>query len=278
MKHRDPRNYIDKTAFPLIETLRLAESSSFLRAAPRPSASAGTELIYGTLFHVHKIGRGWIWGQTENPLTGTCYPGYVGWVKTAHFESLDEVSTHKVITVGAPVFRKADIKSNVVARLPLNASVKGVLDGKFLRTKDGFIHHLHIARIGETSRHEDWIAIAESLLGQPYIWAGVSGFGLDCSGLVQTALRAFGLDAPRDSDQQASMGEEVEIKDDLSGLKRGDLVFWKGHVGVMSSPSRLLHANAHHMMVASEPLMTAVKRIKENAGPVTAIRRLKNLL
>ncbi len=275
MQNRDPRNHIDKNALPIIETLSLAEASTFLRSAPRRSASAGTELIYGTLFHVHKIGRGWIWGQSECQLPGKSFPGYVGWAKASHFQSLTDIGTHKVVSTAAPVFDQANIKSPIVNRLPMNSVLSGRTGETFLETDIGYIHLRHIAKLNHGTDHQDWIAIAESLLGQPYIWGGISSFGLDCSGLVQTALRAFGLDAPRDSDQQAQLGEAVDITDGFSGLKRGDLVFWKGHVGIMSSPTRLLHANAHHMLVASEPLMTAVKRIKENAGPVTAIRRLK---
>jgi len=91
---------------------------------------------------------------------------------------------------------------------------------------------------------------------------------------VQTALRACGNDAPRDSDMQAEIGEPVEVTESLDGLQRGDLVFWKGHVGIMQSSTDLLHANAHHMAVASEPLTEAVKRIEKSAGSATAIRRL----
>ena len=270
----DPRTHIDKFKNPLIETLQLAAPSVFMRSGPRPSASAETQLIFGTLFHVHKIGRGWVWGQAETPLPGRTFPGYVGWVKTADFTSLDQIANFKVTTLSAPVFKSPNIKSPVVQILPLNACLAAQKSGGFYASNMGFIHSAHMSKIDAASIHMDWVAVAESLMGQPYIWGGVSSGGLDCSGLVQTALRAFGQDAPRDSDQQAKLGQAVPIKDDLSGLMRGDLVFWKGHVGIMLSPQRLLHANAHHMLVAAEPLKTAAARIEKNAGPITAIRRV----
>jgi len=152
--------------------------------------------------------------------------------------------------------------------------VTGEPAGDFLKTSTGYLHKEHIQTLSQASRHADWVSAAESLIGRPYIWGGISSLGLDCSGLVQTALRLCGLDAPRDSDQQAGMGESMSLSG-LDKLRRGDLIFWIGHVGIMTSQTRLLHANAHHMMVAAEPLSTARDRIRESAGPMTAIRRLK---
>jgi cell wall-associated NlpC family hydrolase len=85
-----------------------------------------------------------------------------------------------------------------------------------------------------------------------------------------------GITAPRDTDmQQGALGAEVDLNHDLSGLERGDLVFWRGHVGIMLDEARLLHANGHHMAVAAEPLAGAEVRIREKTfGPIAGVRRL----
>ena len=246
-----------------------------MRRKARPSSAAETQLIYGEVFHAYKTARGWLWGQGESLLPGTSYPGYVGWIRRSDLSEIGPKPSQKIISVSAPVFTKANIKSPVKKYLALNSVVSGEINDKFVKTEHGYIRQSHVSPIGAPARHADWISVAESLIGQPYIWGGISSFGLDCSGLVQTALKAFGKDAPRDSDQQALIGEAVTITQDLSGLKRGDLIFWKGHVGIMTSPTRLLHANAHHMMVAAEPLITAAARIEETTGTITGIRRLQ---
>ncbi|MEM8699656.1 MAG: NlpC/P60 family protein, partial [Pseudomonadota bacterium] len=110
-------------------------------------------------------------------------------------------------------------------------------------------------------------------LGMPYVWGGRSSFGLDCSALVQLALQAAGLDCPRDSDmQEAALGETLTPG---TVPKRGDLLFWKGHVGIVCDSQTLLHATAHGMQVISEPLSRAIARIvAAEFGDVTRHARL----
>ena len=133
-----------------------------------------------------------------------------------------------------------------------------------------------VAHIAERDRFApDFVAVAEAFLGVPYVWGGKTRLGVDCSGLLQVAMHAAGLPCPRDSDmQQAEVGNAVPVGADLDDLARGDLVFWAGHVGIMLDAVRLLHANAHHMAVAVEPLRAAVDRIARDGSAITAVKRL----
>jgi len=135
-----------------------------------------------------------------------------------------------------------------------------------------FVFTAHLKPVGDVET--DFVAVAEMFRHVPYYWGGKSVHGLDCSGLVQLALEACGRSALRDSDmQEQTLGERLLIND-LDSLKRGDLIFWNGHVGIMVDERMLLHANGHHMMVVAEPLKDAVDRIAARHGQLTSIRRL----
>ena len=240
-----------------------------MRSRPEGMAGLANEALFGERLRVFEIANGWAFVQLERD-------GYVGYVPADTLQ-LDIVEpTHRVSAIGTFVYPVADIKSPPAMHLSLGAElVITGSDEKFMRlASGGFVIARHVAPRAKVAR--DCVEVAERFIGVPYLWGGRTRIGLDCSGLVQVALEASGHACPRDSDmQQAALGETVLIPGDLDGLLRGDFVFWKGHVGVMADGALLLHANAHHMAVAVEPLVSAAGRIgKAGGGPITAIKRL----
>ncbi len=235
---------------------------------PKKSSAKETELLFGHKFQCEKIEKNWAYGQALSPL-GQDVKGYKGWVKRKVFQDNEAEATHHIHALKAPVFSKADIKSRVDHILCLGALVRAsAKDDKFYElTRGGFIHAKHILTLGNYPT-DDFVSVAEAHLGLPYIWGGISTNGLDCSGLVLSSLRAVGRDCLRDAGpQEQSLGEVLAKRDNL---RRGDLIFWPGHVGIMSDEATLLHANAFHMCVAQEPLDEAVVRI----GKPRTIKRL----
>jgi hypothetical protein len=243
---------------------RVGRGRVALRHRPSADAVQDNELFFGDCVTLFEVEDGWAYVQT------VC-DSYVGYTDPAALaEPLD--TDHRVVTLSTPLLARPDVKSAALDMLPLNAAVK-VLErvrGFARIAPDGYVFAGHLAP--QDRKAEDWVATAERFVGTPYVWGGKTHAGIDCSGLVQTALASAGIAAPRDTDQQeAALGEDVPFLT----RKRGDLVFWNGHVGIMLDETRLLHANAFHMQVEIEPLEDAVARNAPVSGPVTAIKRLQ---
>jgi cell wall-associated NlpC family hydrolase len=247
--------------------MHLSVECADLRRAPSREAAVDTQVLYGEDLTLYEAQDGWGWVQ----LMGD---GYVGYVALDALAEGGAQATHRVTANRTFIYPRPDIKTPIAAALPLGAVVKLIgADGNFGRlASGGFIIALHLMSIDE--RSEDFVAVAEGMLGAPYLWGGKSCLGVDCSGLVQIALAQAGIAAPRDTDlQQRVLGDALPLA--ARDLQRGDLIFWNGHVGIMRDAETLLHANAHHMLVASEPLATARARIyAKGAGDIVAIKRL----
>jgi cell wall-associated NlpC family hydrolase len=237
-----------------------------VHGAPAADARLVTQALMGETARVFETRDGWSWVQLDGD-------GYVGYVREDELAAAVETPTHKIIVPSTLRFSRADIKSQPATMLPLNARLCAVDDENgFLRlARGGFVFVPHCAGLSHAA--SDWVSVAEQFLGTPYLWGGKSVAGIDCSGLVQVSLQAAGRICLRDSDmQETSLG--TEFPEDAK-LQRGDLIFWQGHVGIMRDATMLLHANAHHLMVASEPVEEAVERIAAKGSEITMVRRLQ---
>lgn len=240
-----------------------AAISVALRGEPSDAAPAVSELLRGETFAVVDASGSWAWGYGRAD-------GYVGYVPIAALGPAI-AATHIVSAPAALIFAAPDIKSPVIERLPMGARLfVATLEGDFLGLDTGYVHRRHVAPIGEIAT--DFVATAARLLGAPYRWGGRSGDGIDCSGLVQLALGFAGIAAPRDSDQQReTLGRALA---DDEPLRRSDLIFLPGHVGLMADNDMLLHANAHWMAVTQEPLADVLGRQPQGKG-IIARRRIE---
>jgi cell wall-associated NlpC family hydrolase len=236
-----------------------------LRRAADPGAEQLDQVLLGESFDVLEIDGAFAWGQAVRD-------SYVGWVDASALAMADEeASTHWVTALRTFAFAAPSIKSRAFGPLGLNTLVRITEEKGELAYAQGagWIAAAHLALIGTTFTEP--AATAERFVGTPYLWGGRDSVGVDCSGLIQQAFYAAGLACPRDSDLQAQLGAPVERKD----LTRGDLVFWRGHVGMMLDQARLIHANAFHMAVAIEPLAKATARISSRGGgDPTGFRRV----
>lgn len=237
--------------------------SAMVRGKPDPHATAVSQVLHGETFYVLDIRGGWTWGRCA-------HDGYVGYVAVAALRQGQAPDPMwRVRPGGALVFSAPDIKSPHRATLPPGALLSGTMEDMFLASAPGHVHKRHLAPLGDHAA--DPVAVARSYLGMPYLWGGRGGDGIDCSGLIQMALGLCGIAVLRDSDQQAETVGEALTPDDCA--RGGDIVFFPGHVGIMSDAETLIHANAHWMAVVEEPLADVLARMAEGTG-ITARRRL----
>ncbi len=234
---------------------------------PNREGPIDTHALYGESVVVYEIDEeGWAWGQLKAD-------GYVGYLPADGLREPVAAPNRKVSAPRTLVYPGPSMKLPPWGALPLGARVAVAREtGDFADVPGlGYVWRGHLAGLEEAEA--DFVAVAERFLDAPYLWGGKTFCGLDCSGLIQIALCASGVNAPRDTDMmEKALGAPVDAAADL---RRGDIVFWKGHVGVMRDAQTLLHANGHHMLVVSEPLSVARARIMEKTGAdVTSVRRL----
>lgn len=247
--------------------MQVAAAAVPLRRAPGVDQPIDTEALFGERVDVYEQAGEWAWIQLVSDR-------YVGYVPQAALQPVGVAPTHRVSALRTYIYSQNDIKSPPAALISLNAFVSvAAEEGELVRLdQGGYVFAGHLRRLG--AHAPDFVTMADAFFGTPYLWGGRTSLGLDCSGLVQMALTAAGLDCPRDTDmQERALGEALADAVAPDRLRRGDLVFWKGHVGIVSEPGTLTHANAHHMMVVMEPLAQAVERIAAAGSQISSVRR-----
>ncbi|KNX40257.1 Gamma-D-glutamyl-L-lysine endopeptidase [Roseovarius tolerans] len=231
-----------------------------------PEGARDRQLLMGEA--VQLVGIKGAWAEVSALRDG--YPGYI-----PEAALTSGTVTHRVSARATHAYSAADFKSPERVSLSHGARLDVLSEqGRFAETPQGYVPRAHLVPLDQ--RETDPVSVAEILIGTPYLWGGNSAFGIDCSGLVQAGCLACGLPCPGDSgDQEGALGETLP---EGAALRRGDLLFWRGHVAWVADPDTLIHANVHHMAVTYEPVQDAISRIAaQGDGPVTARKRLKGL-
>ena len=242
-----------------------------VRREPRPDAPLHTEALKGERVMVYEsTDEGWSWGQLLDD-------SYVGWLPSDALRAPGPPATHVVSALRTLVFPGPSIKLPPMEALSFGCrvAIKRVNESLAVTARDEFIPLRHLTE-GEPAE-PDFVSVAERFLGAPYLWGGKTSLALDCSALVQLSLSACGVRCPRDSDlQERALGKPISTSD-ISSLRRGDLVFWKGHVAIVRDTETLIHANASDMAVAIEPIGEAIERMRRLGLDISSVRRLPHL-
>ncbi len=235
-----------------------------LKTDPDPFGPLATTLLFGETVDVYGTTDGWSRVQARGD-------GYIGHVPATTLGPVPDTPTHAVAVPMTHLYAAPTIKAEPVGVLFLNSRVRVEgEDGAFLRLSGGLhIEKTHLASIDTPAA--DFVAVAQMFLHAPYLWGGGTVQGIDCSGLVQAAMLRCGRQTPRDSDmQEAAIGEPVDAE---APLKRGDLVFWRGHVGIMIGEKTILHATEYTLRVMKEPFAAMRARLADIGLDVTSVKR-----
>jgi cell wall-associated NlpC family hydrolase len=254
------RGHIDAPAFTAGEPAAVA--LPLVDLLTRPDGARDRQLPLGAALTVVDRQDGWAFVQATKD-------GYCGWLP-ADAVGPAITPTHWIAAPASHAYEAPKVQAPDRFALPMGAHLTvTAIEGTFAATQAGFVPFAHLRPIKD--HFDDPAEVALMFLGCAYLWGGNSYAGLDCSGLVQIAFHACGLDCPGDSDLQQAIG--ATLAEDAP-LRRNDLIFWKGHVALMLDGARLIHANGHSMSVAIEDLSTATRRIAaQGGGPVTNRRR-----
>ncbi len=253
------RGKVEASQFLEGQPAQVSVSFTDLRANPDRSTGIDTQLLFGETVRVYDEQNGWLWVKND-------HDSYVGWTEKEVINETIHPTTHVVCAPRTYFYPEPNLKAPHKGIRSIGSLLQIVGEDENKGTKYSILSTgeaivtKHIRPKGKYTA--DYVSVAESLLGAPYLWAGATAFGLDCSGLVQLSFRMAGVDVLRDSDMQAAtIGIPLKIGENYNKLQRGDLVFWRGHVGICQGDGMMIHANAHTMNVASEPLVAAIERI-----------------
>jgi cell wall-associated NlpC family hydrolase len=246
---------------------RVIASTTAMRPQPSLTSGIDTELLFGEPVSVLDRAGGWAWVKSG-------LDDYVGYVEETALGPAGSEPTHWVTAPRTFVYAEPDMKRPTVRALSMGSriTVTGEAETRgtrYLLVDGGAVIAKHVAAVN-VPLAGDFVDVATRFLASPYLWGGRSGFGLDCSGLVQLSMMMTGKTVLRDTDmQRASIGTEIGGDE----LKRGDLVFWKGHVAIMVDAEMMIHSSGFTMDVSHESLADAIKRIEPMYGLPLLYRR-----
>ena len=222
-----------------------------------------TQMIYGDSFSIIKKNNKWLKIKIKED-------GYLGFIQNKNYKTYLK-PTHKINKLKAKVYKSPN-KQKKVNILAFGSKIR-VIDkqSKFLKFDKGWINQNEVKPL--PYRQKDPFKRINIFKNIKYKWGGKSFKGIDCSALIQVFLNFNNKYCPRDTKDQIkySKGKLKKRK-----YKKGDIIFWKGHVAICLNSKELIHAYGPEKKVLIMPITKTINRIKKTANlEVKKVARIK---
>jgi hypothetical protein len=221
-----------------------------------------TQILYGDNFKILEQSSSWI--KIKNDLDN-----YKGYIENKKFSSNCK-NTHKVFTLAANLYSQPKNSAKIKKKLSFLSKVSITKKiNNFYKFDKFWISKNSLKKINY--RNKNFFYGIRNFINVKYKWGGKHYSGVDCSGLIQLFFNYNNKFCPRDAKDQIKYFKK---KISLGNIKRNDLIFWKGHVALVISKNKLLHAYGPLKKVVIMPIKKTINLIYKTANlKVIGIRR-----
>ncbi len=238
--------------------------NSFLNIYKKPSqqSEVTSQIIYGEKFKILRKNKNWIKIKMS-------FDNYVGYIKNSKYVKKFNPK-YKVSDLKARVFKKPGISAN--NWLPLGSKLSVIHENKnYIKIeKNKWIKKKNIKKINH--KETNFIKILKKFLNVKYVWGGKTYKGIDCSALIQIFFKYNNLFYPRDTKDQIKYSKK---KFQRVKFKKGDIIFWKGHVAICLNSKKLIHAYGPEKKVVIMPIIETIIRIEKTAN--LKVKKITNI-
>ena len=222
-----------------------------------------TQLLYGDIFK--KIKKNGPWLKIKND-----EDNYKGFIKVKKFPQ-NQKNSHKIHKLFANLYSQPDKKYKIKKKLSFGSKIKILKkEGQFYKFDNLWLEKKDLKKINYNTK--DIFKEIRNFINVKYKWGGKYYGGIDCSGLIQLYFNFNNKFCPRDAKDQIKYFKK-KIK--LKNIKKNDLIFWKGHVALIISRKKLIHAYGPYKKVVIMPIRKTINLINKTANlNIIGIRRI----
>ena len=230
---------------------------------PSSKSEVTSQIIYGEKFKILSKNKNWIKIKTS-------FDNYKGFIRNSKY--IEKFSpNYKISSLKAKIFKKPGVGTNSWLPLASKLSVFEQKSNYVKIEKNKWIKKVDIKKINH--KENNFIKIFKKFLNVKYVWGGKTFKGIDCSALLQIFFYYNNSFYPRDTKDQIKYTKKNSKK---RKFKKGDIIFWKGHVAMCLNSKKLIHAYGPEKKVVIMPIIETINRIQKTAKlKVKKISRIK---